>query len=313
MIDCMMLICCICMVLFGVVWLFVFVFGVILQDVLVVVFVFLFVFVVVVLVVKLFMLLFEFVIFVDDFGKIVRFGEQIFLYMFVFVGKYVGNKLICVSCYFDVGCWFDLSLMWVVYLLYLVYCVKNGYVNMFVECLQGCFCYSMNGKVLLVGDLILVVFEIYLYWFVKGVLVGMKLLGQGFLKLLLLVQKVDYVCGVVVYMQYCVLCYGVDGQGQLSGGKLVFLVLWGVCLFNWGVGMGDICNVVGFIKVNMLFGFGGMLIDQEVWDVVIFMDSYECLQDLCFMGFVQDMCVKFYDLFDLMYGCSVNGCVFGVF
>lgn len=51
-----------------------------------------------------FMLLLELVIFEGLFGDMVCEGCELFVYIVEKVLVYVGNGLVCVNCYFDVGC-----------------------------------------------------------------------------------------------------------------------------------------------------------------------------------------------------------------
>lgn len=273
--------------------------------------------VVFVYVVMVFLELFQLLVessFLDNvFGEMVCQGQVLFVEIWKNVLYLVGNQFNCVNCYFDQGCWVNFVLQWVVYLVYLVFCVKNNKVNMFVECLQGCFQFSMNGKVLVVDSLEIKVLIVYVYWLVSQVLIGVSLFGCGYLDVVLLEGGYSIECGVKVYVVQCVICYGVDGQGQMVLGQMVFLLLWGVQFFNWGVGMYCINIVVFFIKYNMLLGKFGIFSDCDVWDVVVFMNSYECLQDLCLVdGLVEKMWQKFYvnDGVNL-YGQKVNGVLLG--
>jgi thiosulfate dehydrogenase len=121
----------------------------------------------------------------------------------------------------------------------------------------------MNGEAPPLGDPTLVALESYAYWMATGAPVGGKVAGRGYPNVLKPPSPGDYVRGEKVYSRSCVVCHGVDGHSQASGGKTVFPPLWGAKSFNRGAGMHDIKNAAGFTKANMPPGSGGTLTDQE--------------------------------------------------
>jgi len=247
----------------------------------------------------------------NDFGKMVKKGEQIFINTRQNAPQFVGNSLNCVNCHLDAGRKANASPLWAAYISYPAYRGKNKHVNTFAERLQGCFRFSMNGKAPPLGDPTLVALESYAYWMATGAPVGGKVAGRGYPDVPKPPLPGDYVRGEKVYAQSCAICHGADGQGQTSGGKTVFPPLWGPKSFNWGAGMHDVKNAAGFIKANMPLGSGGTLTDQEAWDVATFMDSHERPQDPRFARSVQETRSKYHDEPTSMYGRTVNGHVLG--
>lgn len=247
----------------------------------------------------------------DDFGKMVRKGEQIFVNTRGNAGRFVGNSLNCVNCHLDAGRKANASPLWGAYISYPAYRSKNEHVNTFAERLQGCFRFSMNGKAPPLGDPTLVALESYAYWMSTGAPVRGKVEGRGYPELAKPALAPDYARGQKVYAQSCALCHGADGQGQASGGKTVFPPLWGSQSFNWGAGMHDIKNAASFIKANMPLGLGGSLSDQDAWDVAAYMNSQDRPQDPRFKGNVQETRKKYHDSPTSMYGLKVNGRVLG--
>jgi thiosulfate dehydrogenase len=246
-----------------------------------------------------------------EFGKSVKLGEEIFTHTHEFAGKYVGNSLNCASCHLDAGRRPNSSPLWSAYISYPAYRSKNGHVNSFAERMQGCFRYSMNGRMPPLGDPVLIALEAYSFWLAKGAPVGEKLAGGGYPRLPAPLLTADYQRGSEVFTQHCALCHGSDGRGQSAGGKTVFPPLWGPNSFNWGAGMHEIQNAAGFIKANMPLGLGNSLTDQQAWDVAMFMDSHERPQDPRFIGSVEATRAKYHDSPYSMYGKSVNGHVLG--
>nr|WP_084416573.1 c-type cytochrome [Massilia alkalitolerans] len=247
----------------------------------------------------------------DEFGKVVRQGQQIFVNTQQNARQFVGNSLNCVNCHLDAGRKADSSPLWGAYISYPAYRSKNGHVNTLAERIQGCFRYSMNGKAPPLGDPTLIALETYAYWLATGAPVRMNVKGRGYPKLPKPAMPPDIARGAKVYGQNCAVCHGPNGEGQVSGGKTVFPPLWGPKSFNWGAGMHDIKNAAGFIKANMPLGQGGKLSDQEAWDVAIFMNSHERPQDPRFKGSVAETRKKYHDEPTSLYGIEVNGYVLG--
>ncbi|CFU48383.1 c-type cytochrome [Bordetella pertussis] len=247
----------------------------------------------------------------NEFGKVVREGEQIFLHTPQRAAKFVGNDLTCASCHLDAGRRADSAPMWAAYVLYPAYRAKNGHVNTLSERLQGCFRYSMNGESPPADDPTLVALQSYMYWLASKAPTGVKLAGRGYRKLPAPPQKPDYLRGKTAYAQYCAVCHGAEGQGQKNGRHWVFPALWGEHSFNWGAGMHQIGNAAGFIKANMPLGQAGLLSDQEAWDVAYFMNAHERPQDPRYQGSVAQTRAKYHDSDDSLYGMEVNGHLLG--
>jgi len=245
------------------------------------------------------------------FGDEVRKGEAIFHDTGANAAQFVGNDLRCSNCHLQAGRLAGASPMWGAYVSYPAYRSKNGHVNSFEERLQGCFRYSMNGKVPKLGDPVLVALESYAYFLAKGLPTGVQPEGRGFPTLPKPELPPDYARGQQVYTQQCAACHGPTGQGQSSDGKVVFPPLWGARSFNWGAGMASVKNAAEFIRANMPFGQGGTLTLQQAWDVGLFVDSQVRPQDPRFTGDVAETRKKFHDTPMSMYGMTVNGAVLG--
>lgn len=247
----------------------------------------------------------------NEFGAIVRKGQDIFMRTGEYAKDYVGNSMNCVSCHMDAGRRANSSPLWAAYVLYPAYRSKNKRVNTLAERLQGCFQYSMNGIAPPADSETIVALQSYMYWLAQGAPTGVKLEGQGYPRLNDPSQKPDYVRGQRVYEQNCALCHGTEGQGQKSEGKMVFPALWGDDSFNWGAGMHSVSTAAAFIKANMPLGKAGSLTDQEAWDVAQFMNSHERPQDPRYDGSVEQTQKRFHDEPSDLYGQTVNGKVLG--
>ena len=94
-------------------------------------------------------------------------------------------------------------------------------------------------------------------------------------------------------------------------GDYVFPPLWGPDSFNWGAGMHELDKAAAFIQANMPLSRGGMLSDQEAWDVAMFMDAHERPQDPRYDGDLAATRKAFHDTPMSLYGQRVNGRLLG--
>lgn len=246
------------------------------------------------------------------FGDAVLLGQNIFLNPQKFAGDYVGNSMNCASCHLDAGRKADSAPMWAAYVLYPAYRAKNGHVNTLAERLQGCFAYSMNGKMPPADSETIVALESYLYWMAKGAPTGVKLAGQGYPALSDPEQTPDYVRGQQVYTQSCALCHGAEGGGQQDAtGRTVFPALWGDDSYNWGAGMHSVSTAAAFIHANMPLSQGGTLSKQQAWDVAYFINAHERPQDPRFDGDLQATVKAHHGGQHDLYGQTIDGVLLG--
>ncbi|MDE2085646.1 MAG: c-type cytochrome [Xanthomonadaceae bacterium] len=245
-------------------------------------------------------------------GDAIRRGRAIFTDTSKYAPDYVGNTLNCSNCHLDAGRLANAAPLWGAWGMYPQYRSKNGRVNSFGERLQGCFRYSMNGKPPPLDSDVIVALESYAWWMSKGAPNGVKLAGAGYPKQgFKPPQPPDYARGAAVYAKDCALCHGADGQGQQVAGRNVFPPLWGAQSFNWGAGMQQLDNAAAFIKANMPLSRGGMLSDQDAWDVAMYMDAHERPQDPRYHGDLAATRAKYHDTPMSLYGTTVNGHLLG--
>ncbi len=224
----------------------------------------------------------------NEFGEMVLMGKNIFVNTQQYAKAFVGNGLNCTNCHLDNGRKADSAPLWAAYVLYPAYRKKTGQVDTIQSRIQGCFRYSMDGKPPALDSKEMTALVTYHYWLASGAPTGVKLPGQGFVKVPM-PQKPDLSRGAEVYINNCAICHGENGQGTLAqgtggSGKYAFPPLWGKDSFNWGAGMHRVDTAAGFIKANMPYGRGGTLSDQEAWDVALFMNSHERPKDPRFQG-----------------------------
>jgi len=208
------------------------------------------------------------------FGDAVRLGRNIFNDTQTYARAYVGNGLNCVNCHLDEGRKANSAPLWAAYGMFPTYREKNHKVNTYEDRISGCFRFSMNGKAPPPGGKELVALASYSYWLAKGAPIGVELPGRGYPKLDDPLQEPDIQRGQALFEANCVICHGADGQGTQVKGRYVFPPLWGKNSFNGGAGMTKDHNAAAFIKANMPLGQGGLLKDQEAWDIAKFMNSH---------------------------------------
>lgn len=215
----------------------------------------------------------------NEFGEMIRLGKKVFTETGKYAGKYVGNGLNCVNCHLDAGRLANSAPLWAAWVKYPAYRSKNKKVNTMEERIQGCFKYSMNGKVPAADSKELKALMSYAYWLAQGAPTGVDLPGRGYPKLAKPDKAPDYGRGEKIFTNSCALCHGSNGQGTRQNGAYVFPPLWGKNSFNWGAGMHRINTAAAFIRANMPFGKGGSLTNQEAWDVAYFLNSHDRPQD----------------------------------
>ncbi len=247
----------------------------------------------------------------DDLGRQVALGRAIFTDTARRASQFVGDDLKCSNCHLSAGRQANAGPLWAAYAMYPQYRAKNGHVNTFAERVQECFRYSMNGKPPTPGDPVLVSLESYAAFLARGAPVGVKLPGQGYLRLPAPALTPDYTRGQAVYSANCTICHGENGAGQRDGDLIVVPPPWGDRSFNWGAGMAEIDKAAGFIRANMPLGQGGKLSDQQAWDVAAYVDGKPRPQDPRFTGSVAETRRRFHDSPWSFYGLTVNGVLLG--
>ncbi|WP_456298418.1 c-type cytochrome [Candidatus Nitrosacidococcus tergens] len=226
-------------------------------------------------------------------------------------GAYVGNGLSCKNCHLDRGRQPNAMPLWGGYGLYPQYREKNKRIITYIERLQDCFLYSMNGKKPPIDSEILTALEAYSHWLSKGVKIDIPPEGSIFLKFTPPEQP-NYQRGQTVFNAQCAICHSQDGQGQKMGKDYLYPPLWGKNSYNWGAGMGRLDTAAGFIKGNMPLGQENSLSDQQAWDVAFFINAHERPQDPRYTGNLAETRAKYHNTPYSLYGTQVNGNLVGL-
>lgn len=231
----------------------------------------------------------------NEYGEAVLLGKQIFTDTQRHAARFVGNGLNCANCHLDRGRRADSAPLWAAYVLYPAFRKKTGQIDTIQSRIQGCFTYSMNGTPPEMDSKEMTALVTYHYWLANKAPTGVKLPGQGFVKVPKPEKTPDLARGAEVFKNNCAICHGANGEGTKAGGEYAFPPLWGKDSFNWGAGMHRIDTAAGFIKVNMPYGRFGSLSDQEAWDVALYMNSHDRPADPRFKGSLEQTRDKEHD------------------
>lgn len=82
--------------------------------------------------------------------------------------------------------------------------------------------------------------------------------------------------GQSIYVQKCAVCHAVDGQGRYEHDNYHRPAVWGPDSFNFTAGIAGTQKMAEFLKGNMPLDAGGMLTDQEAWDLASFLNECQC-------------------------------------
>ncbi|MEI7429953.1 MAG: c-type cytochrome [Betaproteobacteria bacterium] len=249
----------------------------------------------------------------NAFGEMVRRGEDLFVNTKALAPKNVGNEMNCVNCHLDRGRKANSGPLWAAYPMYPAYRKKNNKVNTYIERIQGCFEFSMNGTPPAADSEILIALSTYAYWLSTGAPTGKSLPGRGFDEPPPPKGGFDIDRGKVVYQRQCALCHGDNGEGKSVEATHIFPALWGKNSYNWGAGMHRINTAAGFIQHNMPLGRGETLSDQEAWDVAAYINKHERPQDPRLINGDIELTRKRFHEGDgtNLYGVTVNGVLIG--
>lgn len=214
-----------------------------------------------------------------EYGRMVRLGKDIFTDTGTHASEFVGNGMNCSNCHLDNGRRAFSAPLWGAMGIYPKYRKKNDMVNTIQTRMQGCFKYSMDGTPPPADSEVMTALVTYGFWMAEGAPLGKNLPGRGYIKLDKPPKKPDHQRGEKIYQQSCAVCHGANGEGTKVNGKYHFPPLWGPDSYNWGAGMHRINTAAGFIKMNMPYGKGESLTDQQAWDVAMYVNSQERPED----------------------------------
>ncbi|HTI72522.1 MAG TPA: c-type cytochrome [Candidatus Limnocylindria bacterium] len=187
-------------------------------------------------------------------------------------------KLHCSSCHLDAGG--NMAAAWWVNL-------EQRYTNLasLQNRINGCFERSMNGYPLCTpqgfatpgnpapctGDTNMTALTTYMSWLTEQ-WNNSSTTNRGFPPIATL--KGNSRAGESIFVQKCAVCHNLDGQGRYLDNVYYRPALWGPNSFNQSAGMfSNPGDLAAFIRWNMPLGAGGMLTDQEAWNLEAYIHS----------------------------------------
>jgi thiosulfate dehydrogenase len=158
----------------------------------------------------------------DPFGKLVKYGHQLFTNTPKVIGPMVsdtsrrlaGNNLACGNCHLQAGAQPYAMPMIGVWGQFPQYRAREGAVVSLEERINGCMQRSMHGRALSLDSREMKAFSAYMRWLSEGVPDGAMLLGAGTLQIKEPMRAADAGRGAEVYAQVCAACHSVNGLGQ---------------------------------------------------------------------------------------------------
>jgi thiosulfate dehydrogenase len=116
----------------------------------------------------------------------------------------------------------------------------------------------------------------YLSWLSRGYAVGANPAWRGRNSIaadkLVPLDKLDARKGDEIYVERCVSCHGLDGQGVQIGDKKAG-PLWGPDSWNDGAGAARVYTLAGIVRYTMPYLNPGSLTDEEAQEVAAFINS----------------------------------------
>jgi thiosulfate dehydrogenase len=154
---------------------------------------------------------------------------------------------------------------------------RSGQVEDVVKRINDCFERSLNGTALTADSPEMQAMAAYIQFLGKEVPKGEKPPGSGFKDLAFLNRALDPVHGEAVYVEKCISCHQVDGQGVIdAAGVYTYPPLWGPLSYNDGAGLYRMSNFAKYVKWNMPQGAShdeAQLTDEEAWDVAAWVNT----------------------------------------
>jgi thiosulfate dehydrogenase len=129
-----------------------------------------------------------------------------------------------------------------------------------------CFLYSMNGRAPAYSSRAMIAIVAYIAWLSRDTRIGAAQPAADRYTEPLPNREPSIARGAALYLQRCMHCHGVDGEGLLG----TYPPLWGPRSFNDGAGMAHIDRMTGFVRYNMPRDAPGTLTLDQAFDVAAF-------------------------------------------
>ncbi|AXH10124.1 cytochrome C [Malaciobacter halophilus] len=232
-----------------------------------------------------------------ELGKLVKLGEDIMnnTDTHPLTKDFVGNKLQCKSCHLKgadgkpgtaggISSWIGTAAA------FPAWSKREKTIQTLQDRSNNCFMRSMNGKRPIIDSEASVAMAAYITWLSEGKKIKMNEKGpwsehntklypkavKHFKKIQKKATHENYLAGKEIYKNQCASCHGANGEGVAA-----FPPLWGKdangnwLSYNTGAGMSKLDKAAAWVKSNMPLGQGNSMSDQDVADVVLYMNAQE--------------------------------------
>ncbi|MGE4294657.1 MAG: c-type cytochrome [Campylobacterales bacterium] len=230
----------------------------------------------------------------NQYGEMVRYGKELFVHTYKYIGpdvadpalRYSGNNLSCQTCHLDAGTRPHSAPMVGIHSNFPQYRPREDVIGTIEERINGCMQRSMNGYPLPNDSKEMKAFVTYFHWLSQGVPSGATVQGKGLKQVdrkMVRAQAADPVNGAKVYEMHCASCHMPDGSGVKNPPSAdgtpagyTFPPLWGEDSYNTGAGMHRTLKAADFIYSNMPLGATGdnpILTPKEAYDVAAYLNN----------------------------------------
>ncbi len=219
----------------------------------------------------------------DKAGDHIRYGRDLIVRTSYYLGpngtvSNISNGMNCQNCHLNAGTKPFGNNYGSVASLYPQFRPRSGKLESIEKRVNDCIERSLNGKALDSLSIEMQAMVAYIKWLGKDVPKGEIAPGSGLAEIRWLDRPADSTSGRKLYIQKCVICHGLKGEGQKisAQGFYVYPPLWGENSFNTGAGLFRISNFSRYILVNMPYGSSNaspILTDEEAWDIAAYVLS----------------------------------------
>ncbi len=219
-------------------------------------------------------------------GRMSAYGYRLVVETYAHIGPesampVTGNRLSCSSCHLNGGTKPFAAPFVGLSGVFPIYIGREDKVASLEERINGCLERSMNGSAIATDSKEMRAMVSYIKHVGKGVPIGQRIIGLGFVELNIPDRAADPKRGMIVYEAQCKTCHGPNGEGvkgtlETRHGGYVYPPLWGDDTYNDGAGMARLLTAARFIKGNMPLGVthdNPILTDEEAYDVAAYLNS----------------------------------------
>jgi thiosulfate dehydrogenase len=219
------------------------------------------------------------------FGEMVTYGYKLVTNTVYYIGptgmagSYTGNKMNCTNCHQDAGTKpFSFNLM-MSHERYPQYRPREGKVLTLADRVNNCIERPHNGKPLPLGSKEMTAILSYLKWISDSAVKSKSIKEYESMELQFPDRAADPEKGNLVYIQNCLRCHGVNGEGVMlaDNSGYQYPPLWGLNGYQSGSSMHRVIKQARWLKANMpndlAKWYKPVLTDEQCFDVAAFVND----------------------------------------